>query len=97
LRDVKKLNEPGIQQNWAMAGRRPAPVQSEQADVRKLRRRLGLGILKAAEQQAEISPGFLRANELARANPSVATLQRLAATYHMTVLDALTCHITSGH
>ena len=90
LRDVKKLNVPGIKQELGN-GRPPSPVQvNKQTDLgvklRKLRKRLGLGVLKAA-QQAEISPGFLSAIELSRANPSVATLQRLAATYNTTVLE----------
>jgi transcriptional regulator with XRE-family HTH domain len=74
-----------------MAGRRPRRFKVNRqtglgAKLRKLRKRLGLGILKAAEQ-AQISPGLLGAIELSRANPSVATLQRLAATYNTTVLE----------
>jgi quercetin dioxygenase-like cupin family protein len=40
-----------------------------------------------AAKRAKISAGFLSAVELSQANPSVATLQRLAATYDSTVLD----------
>lgn len=61
LRDVKKLNEPGIQQELGNGRPPAAPVQSEQVDgppakLRKLRKRLSLGILKAAET----SPDFAR-------------------------------------
>ena len=91
LRDVKKLNVPGIKQELGNGHHPSAPVQvNKQAELgdklRRLRKRLGLGVLKAAEQ-AKISPGFLSAIELSRANPSVATLQRLAATYNTTVLE----------
>jgi DNA-binding transcriptional MerR regulator/quercetin dioxygenase-like cupin family protein len=91
LRDVKRLNVPGIKQELGN-GRPPgAAVQvNPQTDLgdklRKLRKDRGLGVIKAAEQ-AQISPGFLSAIELSRANPSVATLQRLAATYNTTVLE----------
>jgi DNA-binding transcriptional MerR regulator/quercetin dioxygenase-like cupin family protein len=93
LRDVKKLSVPGIKQ---MLGKSipkvsPAPPQDQlQAEVgqklRQMRQRLNLGIVEAATK-AKISPGFLSAIELAKANPSVATLQRLAATYNTTVLE----------
>ncbi len=91
LRDVKKLNVPGIKQ--ALDGKRPpsaaAQVNNQPdigAQLRKLRKDRGLGVVAAAEQ-AQISPGFLSAIELSRANASVATLQRLAATYNTTVLE----------
>ena len=91
LRDVRKLNVPGIQQVLANGHRTTAPLQVEKQKalgdkLRRLRKGLGLGVIKAA-QQAKISPGFLSAIELSRANPSVATLQRLAATYNTTVLE----------
>jgi transcriptional regulator with XRE-family HTH domain len=91
LRDVKRLNVPGIKQELGNGHQPSAKVQlNQQTDLggklRKLRKGLGLGVLKAAEQ-AQISPGFLSAIELSRANPSVATLQRLAATYNTTVLE----------
>lgn len=54
--------------------------------LRTLRRRTGLGV-NAAARQAKISPGFLSALERTRCNASVATLQRLAATYGTTVVD----------
>ncbi len=93
LRDVKKLSVPGIKQ---MLGKSlpkvKTPVPNGQADIaigaklRGMRQRRQLGIVEAANQ-ARISPGFLSAIELAKANPSVATLQRLAATYETTVLE----------
>jgi DNA-binding transcriptional MerR regulator/quercetin dioxygenase-like cupin family protein len=91
LREVKRLNVPGIKQDLGNGHPPGPPVQGNQqsdlgAKLRKLRKRLGLGVLKAAEQ-AGVSPGFLSAIELSRANPSVATLQRLAATYNTTVLE----------
>jgi len=54
--------------------------------LRKLRQREGLGVVEAA-RRAKLSAGFLSAIELSRANPSVATLQRLTAAYGSTVLD----------
>ena len=80
LRDVKRLNVPGIKQELGNGHQPGGKVQlNQQTDLggklRKLRKGLGLGVLKAAEQ-AQISPGFLSAIELSRANPSVATLQR---------------------
>ena len=91
LRDVQKLNVPGIKLELANGHGPSAAVQvnnqSELGDkLRRLRKSLGFGVLKAAAQ-AKISPGFLSAIELSRANPSVATLQRLAATYNTTVLE----------
>jgi DNA-binding transcriptional MerR regulator/quercetin dioxygenase-like cupin family protein len=91
LRDVKRLNVPGIKQELDNGHRPAKPLQvNKQTDVgpklRQLRKSLGFGLLKAAEQ-AKITPGFLSAIELSRANPSVATLQRLAATYNTTVLE----------
>jgi transcriptional regulator with XRE-family HTH domain len=54
--------------------------------LRRLRKSCKLSLLKAA-QKAKISTGFLSAVELSQANPSVATLQRLAAAYDTTVLE----------
>ena len=51
-----------------------------------MRKSLNLGIAEAANR-AGISPGFLSAIELSKANASVATLHRLAATYNSTVLE----------
>lgn len=93
LRDVKKLSVPGIKQilSRSLPKAKPkTPHNTAQAEVgaklRQMRQRLQLGIVDAA-QRAKISPGFLSAIELAKANPSVATLQRLAATYNTTVLE----------
>ena len=91
LRDVRRLNVPGIKEELGNGSGRTAPIQvSQQSDIgpklRQLRKGRNLGLVKAAAQ-AKISPGFLSAIELSRANPSVATLQRLAATYNTTVLE----------
>ncbi len=93
LRDVKKLSVPGIKQvlgkslskaaSAAQNGSANAEIGSK---LRQMRQRLQLGIVEAANR-AKISPGFLSAIELSKANPSVATLQRLAATYNTTVLE----------
>jgi DNA-binding transcriptional MerR regulator len=88
LRDVKQLNLPGIRQ---ILGKPNAPTSPDTPTdlgrkLRRLRKRTGLGVVEAA-RKAKISPGFLSAIELSRANPSVATLQRLAATYGKTTLD----------
>lgn len=93
LRDVKRLNLPGIRQELgkqpqakkekASSAGRPTDLG---AKLRKMRQRSGLGLHDAA-RNAKISPGFLSSLELSRANPSVATLQRLASTYGTTVLD----------
>ena len=93
LRDVKKLSVPGIKQMLGKTVTEPEPALSAKAEgaevgqkLRRMRQRLELGIVEAAHQ-ARISPGFLSAIELGKANPSVATLQRLAATYNTTVLE----------
>jgi DNA-binding transcriptional MerR regulator len=90
LRDVKQLNLPGIRQ---MLGKTAAPKPTNGSTptdlgpkLRRLRKKTGLGVVEAA-RKAKISAGFLSAIELSRANPSVATLQRLAAAYGATVLD----------
>jgi DNA-binding transcriptional MerR regulator/quercetin dioxygenase-like cupin family protein len=91
LRDVKKLSVPGIKQilgEKRQAG--AAPELDVKPDIgsklRRMRKALGLGILEAAER-AKISAGFLSAIELSKANPSIATLQRLTANYNTTVLE----------
>ena len=99
LRDVKRLNLPGIRQELNGRGHTPPKSAKRQPrtddgdsarrlgpKLRQLRRRHGIGVVEAA-RRAKISPGFLSAIELSRANPSVATLQRLAATYGTTVLE----------
>lgn len=90
LRDVKLLNLPGIRQVLGKTaspkpahGTRPTELGPK---LRRLRKKSGLGVVEAAKR-AKISAGFLSGIELSRANPSVATLQRLAATYGTTVLD----------
>ncbi len=91
LRDVKQLNVPGIKQT--LAGSLPVRSNEEarpSADLgrklRRLRKKCGLGVREAA-QRAHISAGFLSSVELTHANPSVATIYRLAAAYGTTVLD----------
>ena len=90
LRDVKQLNLPGIRHVLGKTvtakqtnGSRPTDLGPK---LRRLRKRAGLGVVEAAKQ-ARISAGFLSAIELSRANPSVATLQRLSAAYGTTVLE----------
>jgi DNA-binding transcriptional MerR regulator len=90
LRDVKLLNLPGIRQVLGKASASNATNGMRPTDLgrrlRRMRKKRGLGVVEAAKR-AKISAGFLSAIELSRANPSVATLQRLAATYGTTVLD----------
>jgi DNA-binding transcriptional MerR regulator/quercetin dioxygenase-like cupin family protein len=100
LRDVKQLNLPGIRQMLGKTvrgrkanGNRPTELGPR---LRRLRKRAGLGVVEAAAQ-AKISAGFLSAIELSRANPSVATLQRLSATYGTTVLDFFDVPKHSNH
>ncbi len=100
LRDVKQLSVPGIKQLLAeQQSRKPVPGRSKSAvaipppkvaadlgaRLRSMRKRCGIGIAQAAGK-AGISPGFLSAIELSRANASVATLQRLAVAYSTTVM-----------
>jgi DNA-binding transcriptional MerR regulator/quercetin dioxygenase-like cupin family protein len=92
LRDVKKLNVPGIKE--ALGGKlradqstpAPKPTPDLGNKLRRLRRKRELTITEAS-RQAHISAGFLSAIELSRANPSVATIYRLAAAYGTTVLE----------
>ena len=100
LRDVKLLNLPGIRQVLGKApdqaqanGKRPTELGHK---LRRLRKKSGLGVVEAAKR-AKISAGFLSAIELSRANPSVATLQRLTATYGTTVLDFYDVPKRSNH
>lgn len=91
LRDVKKLNVPGIKEalgkTLALNHRQQASGASSDigSKLRRLRKQRGLTVTDAA-QKAHISAGFLSAIELSRANPSVATIYRLAAAYGTTVL-----------
>lgn len=100
LRDVKLLNLPGIRQALGKTtvhkptrGSHPTEVGNK---LRRLRKKCGLGVVEAAKR-AKISAGFLSAIELSRANPSVATLQRLSATYGTTVLDFYDLPKQSNH
>lgn len=89
LRDVKQLNVPGIKAALGPAARTRAgakPTPNLGPKLRRLRLRRGLGIVEAAGR-AKISAGFLSAVERARANASVATLQRLARAYGTTVIE----------
>jgi len=100
LRDVKLLNLPGIRQMLGKTpdqapanGRRPTELGRK---LRRLRKKSGLRVVEAAGR-AKISAGFLSAIELSRANPSVATLQRLTATYGTTVLEFYDLPRQSNH
>lgn len=99
LRDVKRLNVPGIKQ--ALGANLPVHANSDGQKpdlgrkLRQLRKRRGLSIANAA-RQAGISAGFLSAVELSRANASVATLQRVAAAYGTTVLELYNLHHASS-
>jgi DNA-binding transcriptional MerR regulator/quercetin dioxygenase-like cupin family protein len=91
LRDVKKLNVPGIKDALGTGAvhrnsQPPEPTLGMGGKLRQLRQRFNLGIVEAA-RRARISPGFLSAIELCKAHPSIATLQRLTATYNTTVLE----------
>jgi DNA-binding transcriptional MerR regulator len=92
LRDVKKLNVPGIKEALGSdlpvkKSKHPAKPTPDLGDkLRRLRRKRGLTVTDAA-RRAHISAGFLSAIELSRANPSVATIYRLAAAYGTTVLE----------
>lgn len=91
LRDVKQLRVPGIKRELdeSRQSRGTARAQKKQnigEKLRGLRKRSGLGVAEVA-RRAKISAGFLSAIELSQANPSVATLQRLANVYNTTVLE----------
>jgi DNA-binding transcriptional MerR regulator/quercetin dioxygenase-like cupin family protein len=94
LREVQRLNMPGIKRELGGAPAAPATARrgGARADrplgpqLRKMRERRGLGLVDAAKRSG-ISPGFLSAVERAQANASVATLQHLATTYGTTVTE----------
>lgn len=93
LRDVKELSVPGIKQELRSTSRtsqRPKAPNTKSRSIgtrlRGMRTRSGLGVIEAASQ-ADISPGFLRAVELSRANASVTTLAKLTAAYGTNVLE----------
>jgi DNA-binding transcriptional MerR regulator len=91
LRDVRQLRGPGIKhlldKSASGSPKTPGPASSRLGlRLRRLRKNCKLSLVDAAKR-AKISAGFLSAVELSQANPSIATLQRLAATYDSTVLD----------
>lgn len=88
LRDVQRLNVPGIKRELgtAVAPRTRTEQKPLGPKLRRLRVRSGMGIVEAAKR-AGISAGFLSSIERSQANASVATLQRLAATYGTTVME----------
>ncbi|HZW81039.1 MAG TPA: MerR family transcriptional regulator, partial [Candidatus Deferrimicrobiaceae bacterium] len=79
LRDVRTLNVSGIKEvlRTVLPTNHPKPVREPTPDLgdklRRLRKKKGLTVTEAA-RRAQISPGFLSAIELSRANPSVATI-----------------------
>lgn len=94
LRDVKQLRIAGIKgaleaESPARSAKRPVPPSQSTADLgtrlRRLRKACKLNLVEAA-RKVQISAGFLSAIELSQANPSIATLQKLAAAYDTTVL-----------
>ncbi len=88
LREVQRLNVPGIKRELGSSV--PAAPRTESRPLGRrllrLRARTKLGVVDAAKR-AGISAGFLSAVERSQANPSVATLQRLATAYGTTVMD----------
>lgn len=88
LREVQRLNVPGIRRELgpAAGGRAPREPKPLGPKLQKLRARAGFPLADAA-RRAGISTGFLSSVERGQANASVATLQRLAAAYGTTVMD----------
>ena len=88
LRDVHRLNVPGIKRELGKALTPSSPVGQRPIGpvLRRLRQRNGMGLVEAASQ-AGISAGFLSSLERSQANASVATLQRLATAYGMSVME----------
>jgi DNA-binding transcriptional MerR regulator/quercetin dioxygenase-like cupin family protein len=88
LREVQKLNVPGIKRELddKVAPKPRSLARPLGPKLRRLRSRTGMGIVEAADR-AGISAGFLSSIERALANPSVATLQRLATAYGTTVME----------
>ncbi|MCA1560057.1 MAG: MerR family transcriptional regulator [Acidobacteria bacterium] len=88
LREVQRLNVPGIKRE--LGGTAAPKTRSEPRPLgpklRRLRERQSMGVVEAA-RRAGISAGFLSSIEHAQANPSVATVQRLATAYGTTVMD----------
>ena len=88
LREVQRLNVPGIKRELGSAktARRTQEPRPLGPKLKRLRARTGLPIADAAKR-AGISTGFLSSVERGQANASVATLQRLATSYGVTVMD----------
>ena len=88
LRDVQRLNMPGIKRELGTPS--PSRPRTDKRPIgpllRKMRQRSRMGLVEASGQ-AGISAGFLSSLERSQANASVATLQRLAATYGTTVME----------
>jgi DNA-binding transcriptional MerR regulator/quercetin dioxygenase-like cupin family protein len=88
LREVQRLNVPGIKRELGATTtlRRTQEPKPLGPKLKRLRTRTGLPIADAAKR-AGISTGFLSSVERGQANASVATLQRLATCYGVTVMD----------
>lgn len=88
LREVQRLNVPGIKRELGSpkAARKTQEPRPLGPKLKRLRARTGLPIADAAKR-AGISTGFLSSVERGQANASVATLQRLATSYGITVMD----------
>jgi DNA-binding transcriptional MerR regulator/quercetin dioxygenase-like cupin family protein len=88
LRDVQRLNVPGIKRE--LGGEIKPRARAQQRPLgpllRRMRKRRDMGLAEAAAQ-AGISAGFLSSLERSQANASVATLQRLATAYGTTVME----------
>ena len=88
LRDVQRLNVPGIKRELGKPAVDRAPTGQKPLgpQLRRMRQRRGMALAEAAGL-AGISAGFLSSLERAQANASVATLQRLATAYGTTVME----------
>lgn len=88
LRDVQRLNVPGIKRELGKPAVDRAPQEQKPLgpQLRRMRQRRSMALSEAAAQ-AGISAGFLSSLERAQANASVATLQRLATAYGTTVME----------
>lgn len=96
LRDVQRLNVPGIKRELGspVVERAPHAQKPLGPQLRRMRQRRDMALAEAAAQ-AGISAGFLSSLERAQANASVATLQRLATAYGTTVMELF--HTPSHH
>jgi DNA-binding transcriptional MerR regulator/uncharacterized cupin superfamily protein len=89
LRDARQLNVPAIRETLGVRDARGPEgyaLATLGGKLRDLRRRRGLRIAEVASE-AGISTGFLSAVERSQAAASVATMQRLTAAYHTSVLE----------